>query len=162
MYSAYYLAELLSELAGEYEPQPELFDAAESTLAALRIKGNAARHLLRFEMTMLRVLGHLPAFDVCAECGQPINSEQRVPFTVLDGGALCSDCRVGKKQVVSVSLAVLKTMKLFAALESNAWQHAEIQPKVHGELRSVLNKYLSHLIGHAPKMHKLLTGLAKE
>jgi recombinational DNA repair protein (RecF pathway) len=113
-------------------------------------------------MTMLRVLGHLPAFDVCAECGQPIAPAARTPFAMLDGGAMCSDCRVGKKQVVSVSTAVLKTMKLFAETEMGAWQFVEIDPKVYGELRGVLNKYISHLMGHAPKMHKLLAGLAKQ
>ena len=161
LYSAYYLAELIGELADGYDPHPELFDAADATLLALRTKGNAARWVLRFEITMLRVLGHLPAFDVCAECGQTIAPAARTPFAMLDGGAVCSACRAGKKQVVSVSTAVLKTMKLFAETATE-WQFVETDPKVYGELRGVLNKYISHLLGHAPKMHKLLAGLAKE
>ena len=36
LYAAYYLAELLSELTDDYDPHPDLFDAAEATLSALR------------------------------------------------------------------------------------------------------------------------------
>ena len=160
LYAAYYVAELLGDMADDYDPHPELFDAAETTLLALRIKGNAARWLLRFEMTALRVLGHLPSLDVCAECGTPIEMTGRVPFALLEGGALCSKCRSGKKQVVSVSSAVLEMMRQFADDSADTWQAVEIDRRVYGELRGVLNNYLSHLLGHPPKMHKLLGNVA--
>jgi DNA repair protein RecO (recombination protein O) len=160
LYSAYYVAELLGGMADDYDPHPELFDAADTTLLALRTKGNAARWVLRFEMTALRVLGHLPSLDVCAECGTPIEATGRVPFAMVDGGAVCGKCRVGKKQVVSVSPAVLQMMKQFSEEDADTWTSIDIDRRVYGELRGVLNNYLSHLIGHPPKMHKLLGTLA--
>ncbi len=160
LYTAYYVAELLGEMAGDYDPHPELFDAAEATLVALRTQGNAARWLLRFEMTVLRALGHLPSLDECAECGMPIDLAGRVPFAMIAGGAMCARCRVGKKQVASVTGPVLKMMRQFADETADDWQSSEIDRRVYGELRGVMNSYLSHLIGHAPKMHKLLGNLA--
>jgi DNA repair protein RecO (recombination protein O) len=160
LYAAYYVAELLSEVTDNYDPHPELFDIAVDTLFALRTKGNAARWILRFEMTALRHLGQLPSFDVCAECGTPIEEIQRVPFAMLAGGALCSRCRVGKKQVASVHVSVLKLMKEFAEPKSNHWQTTPIDRRIYGELRGVLNNYIAHLLGHPPKMHKLLGNLS--
>src|ERR1051325_8295400 len=62
LYAAYYVAELLGELTDDYDPHPELFDAAEATLGALQMPGGVANSVLRFELTALRVLGHLPSF----------------------------------------------------------------------------------------------------
>jgi DNA repair protein RecO (recombination protein O) len=159
LYAAYYVAELLSAMADDYDPHPELFDAADATLLALRTKGAAVRHILRFELTALRVLGHLPSFDACAECGGPLNTSGRVPFALLEGGALCARCRTGKKQVVSVSSGALTMLRQFAA-ESDEWQQVEVDRRVYGELRGVLNNYLAHLLGHPPRMHKFLGTLA--
>jgi DNA repair protein RecO (recombination protein O) len=160
LYSAYYVAELLGDMADDYDPHPELFDAAAAALFALRTKGNAASSVLRFEMTALRVLGHLPALDVCAECGRSLDLSGRVPFGMLAGGAMCGKCREGKKNVVSVSGPVLRLMKQYAEDRFDDEQPTQPDRRVYGELRGVLNHYLSHLIGHAPKMHKLLGNLA--
>src|SRR5215211_3210758 len=54
LYAAYYVAELLNELTDDYDPHPELFDAAVDTLAALSTPGSVDRALLRFELTALR------------------------------------------------------------------------------------------------------------
>jgi DNA repair protein RecO (recombination protein O) len=72
LYAAYYVAELLGDMADEYDPHPELFDEAVATLLALRESGAAPRQILRFEMTALRLLGHLPSLTVCAECGEEL------------------------------------------------------------------------------------------
>src|SRR5882672_314913 len=63
LYAAYYVAELLNDLTDDYDPHLELFDAADQTLLALREVRAAGTVLLRFELTALRVLGHLPSLD---------------------------------------------------------------------------------------------------
>src|SRR6202158_5112977 len=40
LYAGYYVAELLTELTDDYDPHPELFDAAAETLRALTSEGN--------------------------------------------------------------------------------------------------------------------------
>jgi hypothetical protein len=80
----------------------------------------------------------------------------RVPFGLLSGGVLCSACRAGKKQVISVSPGVLQTMRRFATGADDGRLPAEIDPAVSGELRGVMNRYLTHLLGHVPQMHRYL------
>jgi DNA repair protein RecO (recombination protein O) len=116
--------------------------------------------VLRFELTALRLLGHLPAIDSCAECGVAVTLSGRVPFGLLSGGVLCAGCRGGKKQVISVSAGVLQTLGQFAALASDAGPLQAIDPRIHGELRGVMNRYLTHLLGHPPQMHRYLGAMA--
>lgn len=155
LYAGYYVAELLIELTHDYDPHPELFDAAVQTLAELAGNGAASAVVLRFELVALRLLGHLPSFADCVECGADVAHSGRVSFGVLAGGVLCEKCRVGKRQLVSVSGAVVEALGRFAA-DDEAWRSAELPGAVRGELRGVLNNYLAHLIGHRPKMHEYL------
>src|SRR5688500_16146971 len=70
LYAGYYVAELLSELTDDYDPHPELFDAAQEGLVALSETGSIAAVILRFELMALAALGHMPSLALCVECGQ--------------------------------------------------------------------------------------------
>lgn len=162
LYAGYYVAELLRELTDDDDPHPELFDAACQTLAALSQGGAAVtRETLHFELSALRVLGHLPSLNDCVECGQAVAAapQARVAFGLLAGGVLCTQCRSGKRQVVSVRGSTLKTMQLFAT-EGTAWQTIEPDRGTLGELRGLVNQYLSNLLGHRPRMHRYLSVVA--
>jgi DNA repair protein RecO (recombination protein O) len=156
LYAAYYVAELLGELTLDYDPHPELFDAANHTLAALRTPVAAAPWLVWFELTALRVLGHLPSLDTCVECGRPVEHEGRVPFGLVAGGVLCNACRTGQKQVIWVSGPVHRALRQLSTASSESVGTITLDARVYGELRAVLNRYLSHLLGHEPRLHRFL------
>ena len=156
LYAGYYVAELLDGLTDENDPHPELFDLADETLEALAAGEPVPRRVVRWELGMLRLLGHMPSLDACAECAAPIPNGGRIAFGQLDGGVLCSRCRVGKTHVASVSAGTLRTMAQLASLEGRAWQRIEIDPRTLGEMRGLLNQYLTHLLGRKPRMHKYL------
>ena len=155
LYAGYYIAELLTELTDEYDPHPELYDAAVEALADLALEQLTAATVLRFELRALRSLGHLPSFDTCAECGAKAPSTGRMTFGLLAGGVLCENCRVGQRQLISVNSAVLNTLQQFAHTDAD-WRSLELMPAIRGELRGVLNRYLAHLLGHKPRMHQYL------
>jgi len=156
LYAGYYVAELLGELTQEDDPHPELFDLADETLEALAAGEPVCRRVIRFELGTLRLLGHIPSLDRCVECGTPVEVAGRVAFGQLDGGVLCRDCRIGRKQVVSITAGALRTMAQLADPQSRHWQRIEIDPRTLGETRGVLNHYLSHLLGRKPRMHEYL------
>jgi DNA repair protein RecO (recombination protein O) len=161
LYSGYYVAELLGELTDQYDPHPELFDLADETLASLAAGEPAAGNVMRFELGLLRILGHTPSLDTCAECGAAVTASGRVAFGLIDGGVLCNRCRAGKKQVALVSPGMIKTMAQFADPDTQTWQRMEITPSIMGELRGVLNHYLTNLLGHKPRMHEYIGSLGK-
>jgi DNA repair protein RecO (recombination protein O) len=157
LYAAYYVAELLNELTDDYDPHPGLFDAADETLVALCQTGSVPAALVHFELTALRELGHMPSLSACGECGRAVEPTGRVPFSQLAGGVLCDACRVGQKQIISISAGVLRALLRFSESEGDAWRRLELDQRTYGELRGVLNHYWTHLLGHPPRMHRWLS-----
>jgi DNA repair protein RecO (recombination protein O) len=156
LYAGYYVAELLNELTDQYDPHPELFDLADGTLSDLAAGEPVWLHVVRFELSTLKILGHLPSLDACVECGCPINPSGKVAFGQAEGGVLCSRCRDGKKPVTLVNAGVLRTMSQLANAEGRTWRRLEIDAARRGELRGVVNRYLYHLLGRKPRMHQYL------
>src|SRR5262245_55668560 len=149
LYAGYYVAELLAELTEPGDPHRELFLAADATLLALDEGAAVPETLLRFELATLREAGHLPSLDQCVVCGRPVTGENRVAFGMTAGGVLCDDCRPGRRGVVSISGAVLGTLRRFSGEGIN---DISIDPAIRGELRAVMSNYFAHLIGHRLKM----------
>lgn len=159
--AAYYVAELLRELTHDNDPHPELFDAADRTLVALGSSRDAPahvpwQHVLRFELAALRLLGHMPSLDACAECGAPIEPAGRVPFGHTSGGVLCAACRPGKRNVVSLSGPALAVLKQLAEVAPETEEAAAIERNVRGELRGLMKHYIAHLLGHELRTQGML------
>lgn len=156
LYGAYYVAELLREMTDNGDPHPELFDAAVEALADLDGESDVARVILRFEMTALRLLGHLPALHGCASCGREVEVTGRVRFGLWAGGLLCEQCRPGQRQVVNMSAAAVGVLRQFAANEGYTWRDQVWDGPTFGEVRGVIGQYLCQLLDHRPRMHRYL------
>ncbi len=159
LYAGYYVAELLTELTDDGDPHADLFSAADRTLVRLESDAPVAPTVLDFELTALRLLGHLPSLHDCVGCGNPVEAVGRVAFGLVVGGVLCSTCRPGQRQVVSISAPALVAMRKLTEENEGESEPAELEPKVRGELRGILSGYLAHLLGHKPKMHDYLKTL---
>ena len=156
LYAAYYVIELLDGLTEQYEPQADLYDLADETLLGLSAGEPVARWVLRFELGALRILGHLPLLYACVECGCAVPIKGRVAFGHLDGGVLCTSCRTGKQHVALVDAGTLRVMDQLAQRESKIWQRLAITSTAQGQIRGLMNRYISHLMGRRPKMQNWL------
>jgi len=161
LYAGYYVAELLTELTERGDPHPALFRAADRTLWSLDRGAPLAETVVRFELTALKEVGHLPSLDGCVVCGRPVAPAGRVPFGMIAGGVLCDECRPGRRGVVSVSSAVIGTLRN-ATSENSEGDVPAIPPAIHGELRAVLNNYFAHLIGDKLRTSDLLGGATNQ
>ena len=160
LYAGYYVAELLNGLTDLSDPHPELYREAERTLRGLDDADPVPEAVLRFEVVALRLLGFMPSLEVCAVCGQPVDLAvlPRVPFGQLAGGVLCPNCRRGQRQVVSLSAAALNALRQLAA--SGGPGPPVLEGRVRGELRGLLNHYVTNLLGHPPRMLGYLGAVA--
>ena len=161
LYAGYYVAELLNDLTDAGDPHHELFQAAEETLYGLDTDRAVPATVLRFELTALRLLGHLPLLDACVGCGQRVATTGPLAFGQLAGGVLCERCRVGQRQVVRVSGKVIDIMRQFSSTSEVCPESLDGNRRVRGELRGVLNQYLANLIGRKPRLHRYLGSLAE-
>mgnify|MGYP000925834822 FL=1 len=160
LYAGYYVAELLDELTDDYDPHPELFDLADGTLQSLSAGEAVARRVLRFELGALRLIGQLPSWDTCVECGVRVSPGPRVAAGQLDGGVLCGACRAGKRQVASINGRTLQTLIQLADPHGQGWQRIQIDSRTYGEVRGLMNHYMSNLLGHKPRMYDYLASLS--
>ena len=156
LYAGYYVAELLRELTDTGDPHPALYDAADQALWELDDNTEVLRVVLRFELTALSLLGHVPSLQGCAACGTAVEVAGRVPFGQLAGGLLCPRCRTGQRQVVSVTAGAIQVLQQFAAVDAQAWRQVDMDARTSGELRGLMNQYLCNLLGHRPRMHQYL------
>ncbi len=156
LYAGYYFAELLNELTGLGDAYPDLFDVTEKALAAIDAGQVLAPLVLGWEMTLLRVLGHLPSWQRCASCGTEVAKAQSMAFGLLAGGVLCRRCRVGRRAVVQVDGRVIDIMERFSSLQCSLQQPLELEGKLRGQLRGVINQYIRHLLGRRLRVERYL------
>ena len=161
LYAGYYVAELLNELTDSSDPHPVLFEAADATLLALDGESEPAQVVLRFELALLRELGHFPSLDQCVGCGRRMAPGRRTAFGQLAGGVLCPRCRAGQRQVISISAGAMEALQRLADPDNHAWPQTRLDRRLRGELRGILNHYVTNLLGRRPRMHAYLGGLAE-
>jgi DNA repair protein RecO (recombination protein O) len=156
LYAGYYVAELLHDLTDPGDPHPVLFQAANQTLLDLDDGQAVGPTVLRFELSALRELGLLPSLQVCVGCGEALAASGRIAFGLLAGGVLCGRCRAGQRSVVSVSGGGIAALLELADASDDSWRQRELDRSTIGELRGLLNNYVSHVLGHRPKLQKYL------
>lgn len=162
LYSGYYVAELLDRLTDKGDEQRELFELAEATLTALADPELELRAVvLRLELQMLRMVGHLPSWNVCAQCGEAVPSDEGATFGLLASGVLCERCRSGSRFMVHLPLVVRQTLEQFSAPE---WQNISLTsyPSTHrAAVRGVVKQYLTVLLDRKLNLHSYLEELGR-
>jgi DNA repair protein RecO (recombination protein O) len=83
--SAYYLNELVLKLTTRHDPQPQLFDAYEQAIAALRGGAAVAPELRRFEKRLLEALGYGIDFARDARTGEAVDAARQYHFSAAVG-----------------------------------------------------------------------------
>ncbi|MFO1062658.1 MAG: DNA repair protein RecO [Pirellulales bacterium] len=124
LYCGYYVSELLDRLTERDQPQADLYDLAEATLVAFAAEDTEPRAaVLRFELQMLRILGHLPEWNRCIHCNAVIAEEVPMPFAPTAGGMVCTDCMSGYRPLVQLPWAARREL---IRLSDENWRAADL------------------------------------
>lgn len=159
LYAAYFVAELLSEWTQDYDPHPNLFDAA---LAALRDFGapdiSVSLRLSAFDLALLKELGYSPTLVACTACTRHLAADElHVSFSPAAGGVICESCRPTQGEFFSVSPECRRWLGDLAQA-SEPWRR-ECPVPVRRELRRLLGAYITYLLGRRPKLLPYLAAL---
>ncbi|QEG40341.1 DNA repair protein RecO [Roseimaritima ulvae] len=154
LYAGYYVAEMIRHWTDEGDPHPELFDLTLATIQ--RIDGDAplAASLLFFELQALRLLGHAPGTQQCVACGGPLPTAGAQTFGLLAGGALCDRCRRQHRETKILSAESFRVLQFL--LSPEAIRPETVAEKIYGELRPLLSRYITTMLGYAPRMSRYL------
>lgn len=160
VYAGFHVVQLLNYFTENFDPQNELFDLTKNVLndiVSLDSLCKAAsldnppeklsRCLLHFELRLLELVGLAPSLYECVGCSKKAevrSGSKRIAFGMMDGGILCSNCRPGKRNVVSLSPEALGALQLLASPDERFWRRLQLSQKTLGEIRGVWNQYLAH------------------
>jgi len=100
---AFSMLEVADRVSVERHATPRLYELLVRGLRSLASE-DAALLVPSFFLRVLAVDGSTPILDVCASCG---SDAQLVAFSLVEGGALCRDCRRGR----SISPAALQVLR---------------------------------------------------
>jgi DNA repair protein RecO (recombination protein O) len=154
----YYVAELLSDGTQDYDPHPDLFDAAVRTLRELATpRGGGGDPVSAFELVWLRELGYSPRLEACAVCarGLPVPSPTpvRVAYSPEAGGVVCPGCLPAARDRRPLSEpARLALIRLSGGTSDPREPSAPLPPPVRAEVRAVLGHTVSTVLGRRPRL----------
>ncbi|MBI1348864.1 DNA repair protein RecO [bacterium] len=152
LYAGYYVAELLQNLTEEYDPHPELYQAALEALEDFRQTDQMRRGVLRFELVMLREMGQLPDFETCAACGGELTEGRTFGFWVSQGGLVCPECQREEYSQITIHAGSAAVLRRLSGTGGESWRRLELSPQQYKELKRVTTAAISHVLGRRPKM----------
>jgi DNA repair protein RecO (recombination protein O) len=158
LYAGLYVVELLGALTLEGSSYPRLYDAAADALGSLDGDADIAATLVRFEWRLLDQLGLRPSLDACVNCGGLVDETARWGFSLPGGGLVCPRCRTGQRHVVQVSARARRLMRQLG--DEPATRPDE--PAPWGEVRALVDQYITYLLGWKPRLQPYLKQLGQE
>lgn len=165
-YAGCYVADLLSSLTEEDDPHPQLFETAQWALRQLMQQADYRLIVLRFELAILREIGHLPALDECLQCGcstvgcdsiatsnQPSGN---FSYWVTQGGLLCPCCQSDEYSSHTIQAGSVALMRQLLADPTTQTQHITATPRQVQEVRHTLTSSIASVLGYRPKTLRFL------
>lgn len=114
MHAGLFVLELTEAFCGQYDPNPDLFDALTQsldTLAQCDSPSAVLSALIDFQMTLLAEAGIAPRLDVCTNCSTATKGFSKdIYFSSAANGLLCPGCEQSfaeKRRITPACAAIL-------------------------------------------------------
>lgn len=136
---AAYMAELTTELVPEGEPNKELFYLL---LTCLHLLQNYPPGLVTrlFEIRIINLLGYAPELERCLSCGREV--QDKIQFSLDQGGILCPHCGKGQKLSVNISRGALASLKALGSMDLDKCCRLKLSAAHERELSVLLGRYI--------------------
>ncbi len=160
---ASYGCELVEDLLGEGQAQPEVFHLLRAFLGHLAKNGLSLEARLLFELRLLSLVGYAPHFLHCASCNAPLEGEQAC-FSAKEGGCLCLDCAPASGPI-KVSVMTFGTLGRSLQSPVTLFEGFRFSDRTLEEAGRILSEALRQHLSRPPKslafMEQMLSGKAR-
>ncbi len=164
IYYANYYIELVNEMAGEREVNPEAFDLLLSFLMDLE-EGEPKEEALRmFEIRMLSLFGYRPNLRRCDICKSPqeeLGKMNHLFFSLERGAIVCDGCSKGLERVIRLSWGTARLIEKISQTDLSKIHRVRFTSQALSESREVLPRFITYQLGKEMKSLKGLRDLMK-
>jgi DNA repair protein RecO (recombination protein O) len=162
LYCGYYFAELVFTLTENHLAIEPVFDALDTSLVNLDEMRDPAKVVLGFELDFLMHLGHLPTFELCAGCGDSVESDPggKYLFGIEAGGLLCPRCLAGQRHVLRIRSETVDCFRQATngQQSKDSWN---IPTRAREEVRIVMERFLCSLADRKLRLMDFLEDLKR-
>ncbi|MFO1021017.1 MAG: DNA repair protein RecO [Planctomycetales bacterium] len=151
LYAGYYVAELLGNLTEEYDPHAVLYAETVQALDRFQSWDRLENAVARFELMLLKEIGHQPALEGCLVCERELDNSLPYAFKVHQGGVVCFEC-LREEPVRRIHAGTLIVMQKLLSEQDSSWERVVLSKEQIEELRSICNAAIAHVMGKRPKM----------
>lgn len=152
LYAGYYVAELLDMGTEPHDPHPQLFDVALEILDLLKGATDPRFAILRFELLLLREIGHLPDFHRCLHCDADANELTNSRYWVTQGGLLCGNCGRPEYAQSAIQPGSVDLLRILSAESSPGFDQLAPTATQLREVRRIVTAAIAHALEKKPKM----------
>jgi len=157
-YGNYYL-ELMNEMAGEREANPEAFDLLLSFLTDLDAMAPEEERLRMFEIRMLSLFGYRPYLIRCGLCKRDWEELKETPaafFSLGKGTLICGICAKNGMELVSLSLGTARLIDHVSQVEISKLGRVRFTSQALAESQAILPRFIAHQVGKELKSFKAI------
>jgi len=140
----------------------EIFELASDTLRKLERQDCEARAVvLRLELQLLRLSGHLPSLNNCVHCGTGIACDRWIIYSPVSGGVLCPRCSTGGKLLMRIPPAVCEFLQRYAVVDWNSIPMESFPQENRAAIRAMMTKTISSLLDQRLKLQPYIEELGR-
>ena len=164
IYFGNYFLELVNEMAGEREVNPEVFDLLLSFLLNLE-RGEAQEERLRmFEIRMLSLFGYRPNLNRCDFCKKDWEDLRNAPtffFSPEKGAMVCESCSKLLNHPLPLSLGTARLIEQISQIDLTKLHRLKFTPQAFSESQALLQRFITYQLGKELKSLKALKDLRR-
>ncbi len=140
-----YFSELMDQLLEENETPPAVFELLKSTFSLLEKNTGSFDILARaFEIKLLRILGLLPHFLNCVECGSEMG--RRVYFSARQGGIFCEECHAKNHGGFLISHGCIQAIQFLIKTDIPKITQLRLGKQIKTELEQMSKRFIEFRI----------------
>ena len=157
LYGGYYIADLLSCLTEEEDPDERIFVLASKALSELsNPDADSAATIVSFEVGLLYLVGSFPNLSDCCVCGESVELDRKFAHWVGQGGLLCGACRRQEYEGKSVSAGAVAVLKKMTEESSALSDRIRLTKEQTAECHRLAVSAITHVLGRKPGTLKYL------
>jgi DNA repair protein RecO (recombination protein O) len=148
LYGNYFL-ELIEEMSGEREVNPQAFELLLSSLQALEETDPREERLRIFEVKLLSLFGYQPSLRKCCRCQKDWEALKNGPavfFSLEKGALVCEDCAKMLSHLIGCSLGTARLIESLSRSETRP-ERLRFTAQALCESRELLPRFIVYQLG---------------